>query len=122
MLQSSPKTVTNSNECLRLWSHECLRVFSDRMIETKDTEWFFQLLCTMLKDKCKKEWSALIESGEAHVLYGDFMNPESDDYVFIPDMDKLIGAMNTHLEDYNAVSKVRLTAGARDNPEPNPNP
>ena len=64
MLQSSPKTVTNSNECLRLWSHECLRVFSDRMIETKDTEWFFQLLCTMLKDKCKKDWSALIESGE----------------------------------------------------------
>ena len=35
VLQSSPKTVTNSNECLRLWSHECLRVFSDRMIETK---------------------------------------------------------------------------------------
>ena len=113
VLQSSPKTVANANECLRLWSHECLRVFSDRMIETKDTAWFFQLLCTMLKDKCKKEWSALIESGEAHVLYGDFMNPESDDYVFIPDMDKLIGAMNTHLEDYNAVSKVRVRAGAR---------
>ena len=47
------------------------------------------------------------------MLYGDFMNPESDDYVFIPDMDKLIGAMNTHLEDYNAVSKVSVTAGAR---------
>ena len=61
-------------------------------------------------------------SNQAHVLYGDFMNPESDDYVFIPDMDKLIGAMNTHLEDYNAVSKVRVTAGARDHPEPNPNP
>ena len=39
------------------------------------------------------------------MLYGDFMNPESEEYVFIPDMDKLIGAMNTHLEDYNAVSK-----------------
>ena len=114
----------------------------------------------MLKDKCKKEWSALVESGEvtltliltptptltptltptptptptrtltkAHVLYGDFMNPESDDYVCIPDMSKLIGAMNTHLEDYNAVSKVRATAGARvplsltPNPEPlTPNP
>ena len=49
VLQSTPKTVSNANECLRLWSHECLRVFSDRMIETKDTEWFFQLLCTMLR-------------------------------------------------------------------------
>ena len=122
VLQSSPKTVTNASECLRLWSHECLRVFSDRLIEKKDTDWFFELLCRMLKDKCKKDWEALTGSDEPQVLYGDFMNSESDDYVHIPDIEKLIGAMNTHLEDYNAVSKVRVTAGARDNPEPNPNP
>ena len=136
VLQSTPKTVSNANECLRLWSHECLRVFSDRMIESKDTDWFFALLCTMLRDTCKKEWSVLIESGEPHVLFGDFMNAESDDYVFIPDMDKLIGAMNTHLEDYNAVSKrpmelvlfpfavehVRRICLANPSPSPDPNP
>ena len=64
VLQGSPKTVTNANEALRLWAHECLRVFSDRMIETKDTDWFFELLCSLLRDKCKKEWTSLVEGGQ----------------------------------------------------------
>lgn len=43
--------VTPEIQCMkRLWVHECLRVFSDRLVEEKDRQW----LVTCLRDATSK--------------------------------------------------------------------
>ena len=51
MLQSSPKTIDKPDGLLSIWCHECLRVFSDRLVEKKDTDWFYELLVNQVRSR-----------------------------------------------------------------------
>ena len=42
--RASPKAIRNENDLIKLWAHECLRVFSDRLISDSDHEKFEELL------------------------------------------------------------------------------
>ena len=46
---------------IKLWAHECLRVFSDRLISESDHEKFEELLKDQIKEKFKKEWGSIVE-------------------------------------------------------------
>ena len=50
-LQSSPKTIDTPDGLLSIWCHECLRVFSDRLVEKKDTDWFYELLVNQARSR-----------------------------------------------------------------------
>ena len=108
MTQGSPKTVLAKEDLLRLWVHECLRVFSDRLVEAKDTDWFHTLMCGQLDDVFKKNWKQVTGSDEQRLLYGDFMKDEGVDYEQLADMDAMIEKMTTQLEDFNAISKTPM--------------
>ena len=45
---------------IKLWAHECLRVFSDRLISDSDHDKFDELLKEQIKEKFKKEWSSIV--------------------------------------------------------------
>ena len=108
MTQGSPKSVVAAPDLLRLWVHECLRVFSDRLVEKKDTDWFHQQLVEQLSSGFKKEWRAVTGTDEQRLIYGDFMKEEGAEYEVIPDMNALIENLTTQLEDYNAISKTPM--------------
>ena len=59
VLQSTPKSVTSANELLRLWCHECMRVFADRLVNADDKGWFWTLLCKQLRETFAKEWDVV---------------------------------------------------------------
>ena len=42
--KASPKAIKTENDMIKLWAHECLRVFSDRLISESDNEKFQELL------------------------------------------------------------------------------
>ena len=42
--KASPKAIKTDNDMIKLWAHECLRVFSDRLISEEDHEKFENLL------------------------------------------------------------------------------
>lgn len=82
----------------RLFFHECLRVFHDRLINIEDKSYFWYLL----RDICQKNLQTTVielaaETGLIKnppiLLYGDFMNPSSDKrdrvYEEIKDIQKL---------------------------------
>lgn len=44
VLLSVPEVTPDLQSIKRLWVHECLRVFSDRLVEESDRQWFVNCL------------------------------------------------------------------------------
>mgnify|MGYP005984394375 CR=1 FL=1 len=68
--------VKNVNLLVRLWYHECCRVFQDRLVNDDDRHWFADLL----KEKIKTRFN--LDSGQALgsqiLFFGDFIDPTTD--------------------------------------------
>lgn len=90
---------------LSLWCHECLRVFSDRLVGEKDIGWFWELLDDQLGAVFSKKWEEVAASAQRRIIYGDLLNGDSGGYMPMADMDKLVLRMNGFLEDFNGISK-----------------
>ncbi|CAL1538804.1 unnamed protein product [Lymnaea stagnalis] len=83
----------------RLWIHECFRVFSDRLIDSKDTGAFIELLSEKLGVLFDQTYHNICHN-KIPPLFGDFMHPDNV-YEDIQAADKLKKFMQDQLNDYN---------------------
>lgn len=61
----------NENEFLRLWVHECQRVFQDRLIDQTDQTTLFSMLKLLVKENFNKDWVQLSKTEElmfSHII------------------------------------------------------
>jgi len=96
---------------LRLWSHECMRVFSDRFIDHSDIVTFRGLIHEQLSSHFSSSWSDLMQNCEVPEngpLFCDFLSEpvgSADDarapYEEILEIPKLKIFFEEKLEDYN---------------------
>ncbi|KAH7442335.1 hypothetical protein KP509_03G083100 [Ceratopteris richardii] len=123
-LQFAPPDLDNQYKIIRLWMHECLRVFYDRLINDKDRMWLCELLVEMLEKHFKERFGKVfssfshseIKKGDAspgilkYLVAGDFMVPGADpaQYDEIADEEGLMKMIQNYLEDYNAVSNKQM--------------
>ena len=73
---------------VRLWTHEMLRVFHDRLTDDKDRLWIGNLTCEMLETHFKEKASRVfgitsisdhdLLAGMRGLLFADFMVPGAD--------------------------------------------
>ena len=73
---------------VRLWTHETLRVFHDRLIDDPDRVWFGKLLCELLGKHFSEKSTKILGTdgskeedlivGMRGVLFGDFLVPGAD--------------------------------------------
>lgn len=126
------------NGFLRLWVHETLRVFYDRLIDTNDMQWLletlrestyyecggidFDSLLSHLKESSSNDGGnqqeQRIDINDARkCIFGDYMDPEKGDpeqgeeprvYEEVKDTDALIRVFENYLTDYNGVSKRQM--------------
>ncbi|CAM6109105.1 unnamed protein product [Calypogeia fissa] len=101
---------------VRLWCHECLRVFHDRLVNDEDRLWFLNFLSqkverdlTMSLDYLfgvTNEGSNIIEAMK-DMNFGDIMDATAvpKRYEEIDDPAKLLDVMNTALNEYNAQTR-----------------
>lgn len=52
-------SVENKQTMIRLFVHEVLRVFYDRLINDEDRNWLFRLIKTVIKDQFKESFDTL---------------------------------------------------------------
>ena len=45
---------------IKLWAHECLRIFHDRLVSDTDRQTWVDMLKAKIKEKFKKEWDKIV--------------------------------------------------------------
>lgn len=87
-LTKATNTVDDPLTMVRLWTHEMLRVFHDRLTDDKDRLWIGKLTCEMLELHFKEKASRVLSldgssdqnllAGMRGLLFADFMTPGAD--------------------------------------------
>lgn len=99
LLRAEKLTIDTRNKMLRLWTHECFRVFADRLINAQDMSQFIEILEDKLALYFDQTFHNLCPSRSSPVFV-DVLNQDMA-YEDIVDMTKLRKGLNQFLEDYN---------------------
>ncbi|XP_049887204.1 dynein axonemal heavy chain 7-like [Pectinophora gossypiella] len=119
VLLSVPEVTPDLQSMKRLWVHENLRVFSDRLVEESDRQWFVRCLreatAKHLNDNFDGMLSRLLSGTEKKItdshlrnlIYCDFANPKVDTrfYMETTNMEHLNSTVDAFLVEFNNMSK-----------------
>ncbi|OAE31694.1 hypothetical protein AXG93_3384s1680 [Marchantia polymorpha subsp. ruderalis] len=105
---------------VRLWCHECLRVFHDRLVDDEDRYWFLNYMRSKIdKDLTlsldylfgvQDEGTNIVEALK-NLTFGDIMDATAipKRYEDIEDQEKLLSVMEEGLEEYNAQTRNTMS-------------
>ncbi|CAH8499452.1 unnamed protein product [Schistosoma intercalatum] len=99
LLRASKKYIDTRNSMLRLWIHEGLRVFYDRLVDEKDRATYLDLVGESLASYFDQTYHGLCPSKQSPIFV-DFMNPDNS-YEDVTDLDRLRKFMAQTLKEYN---------------------
>ncbi|XP_026846886.1 dynein heavy chain 2, axonemal [Drosophila persimilis] len=108
LLRSAQELQTKKSFFLRLWIHECFRVFCDRLVDDTDYLWFLNTINDTLGKHFEVTFHSLCPSKQPP-LFGDFVHPQG----FYEDLeiDSLRVYMKTQLNEFNnfpAMTRMNL--------------
>lgn len=96
IMQADPSSTRDTKQMTRLFYHECLRVFHDRLIDTDDKNYFYRLLsktCSFYFGDEVLSLSTDDDDEPPKLFFGDFMRfeapRESRIYEEIVDIEKM---------------------------------
>jgi dynein heavy chain len=105
VLQGSPDLIKDKEGIIRLWSHECMRVFYDRLIDDTDRKWFTEHCAETTKEYFGMDL-AKIKGDNDVIMYCNFGDPKSvsKPYAELADRTTLQKTMNDYLDDFNQMT------------------
>ncbi|KAL7295896.1 hypothetical protein TKK_0010939 [Trichogramma kaykai] len=119
VLLSVPETMPTLESMKKLWVHEILRVFGDRLVEQSDIDWLVGQICSTLVDKMEINLNDLLSDlrvdksqpvGETELrqlVYCDFADPKADVRLYqeVTDLELLRSIVENYLSEYNSMTK-----------------
>ena len=103
VLMADKRRGREKEDFVRIWTHECCRVFSDRLINDKDRMWFLDQVKEQMQAEFKLSYSKVCPND--HLIYADFMtSADPTIYEEVSDVDKLSEIMNNSLQEYNEMN------------------
>ena len=110
MLMVRSNSVTTKQALARLWVHEASRVFSDRMTNNEDKEYFNGMVTELVGRHLGGVLTHDELFGEGvHNFFGDYMKmgAEGNDRVYeeITDVEKMLKVFDDYLDEHNLSSK-----------------
>jgi dynein heavy chain len=104
-------------QSLRLWIHEVLRVFFDRLVDDEDRSWFLELMKTVTEKHFEGLdfnvlFAHLDDTGDGGIdseelrrcFFGSYMS-DTREYEEVKNANDIIVKMEEYLTDYNGMSK-----------------
>jgi len=114
--KATNKSFIDDSDFIKLWIHECLRVFHDRLISEEDRDFFIELLKGILKANFRRNWEDLVTVEP--ILWASFVPTiwaDSDQtkkltnvYCELTDRDAMKKAADAALEEYNSFSSNKM--------------
>jgi dynein heavy chain len=89
---------------ISIWVHESQRVFSDRLVDEQDRDWFVQLIQEPLAKIFEFEWN---KEHVNNILFGDYAN-QSKEYMRIDSYDSLPNKLKDSLAIYNSLNAKQM--------------
>ena len=115
VLMVAPKECPNVDVFGRLWVHECMRVFHDRLVDASDKGWFTALMVELVGryfGRTGAGWTHEDLFEKKPVLFVDFLRPSMDDgpgiYEEVAVMTKVVSVLDDALEDYNISNPTQM--------------
>ncbi|GAB6032148.1 hypothetical protein CHUAL_010802 [Chamberlinius hualienensis] len=116
--------VVNKRTFTRLWIHEMLRIFNDKLIDGNDRSWLFGHLREGVKLHFKDNFDVvcermatiknrkIIEEDLQHLMFGDYLKPhlaiEDRLYEEVVNVDQFSKVCEDSVLDYNNANKTRM--------------
>lgn len=118
VLLSVPEATENIDSMRRLWSHEIMRVYGDRLVDDADRQWLFAAICRVaenelhttpheLYSRFEEPGKPFTENDMRKLMYCDFTNPKADNrnYLEVQDLEELRVVVEAYLVEFNNMSK-----------------
>jgi len=120
MTKSKPAGIKKDDDMVKLWIHEAMRVFADRLISIEDRSKFTELIKIKMKERFKKDWDKVVTIEP--ILFGSFTplilpapdangnqskNCLKDIYCELFDMDKVHKECVNKLDEFNQTHKAK---------------
>ncbi|XP_071083415.1 dynein axonemal heavy chain 12-like isoform X1 [Haliotis cracherodii] len=117
--------VENKRQMIRLWVHEVMRVFYDRLTDDGDRSWLFKTVGSLVREHFKESFDGVFEhlanGGEGgkvqeqdlrSLMFGDYMNPDAETeervYEEVKSLEEFYRVVELCLEEYNNTHKTRM--------------
>lgn len=113
--KSEPRAVTKDEDMIKLWAHECQRVFADRLISQDDRDEFMVMLKTKVKERFRKDYDKIVQV--TPLLFASFVptiyaetdvdkkKALQDIYCELSDRAKMKKKCEFALEEFNTINR-----------------
>ncbi|XP_077275021.1 dynein heavy chain at 36C [Temnothorax americanus] len=122
VLLSTPEAISDLISMKRLWVHEVLRVYGDRLVDEADSRWLVEQIRKTIKERMNDDMEHLFQNLQdkpgaeitevnlRNLIYCDFHDPIAEQklYIEIQDWDALAEAVEEYLTEYNDISKTPM--------------
>jgi dynein heavy chain len=100
------KKVSDPVVAVRCWCHENLRVYGDRLINTKDRDWFRENISKLITECFQLQVANVLD--KERLIFADFVGGDAKMYMEVEDMSKMKTGIENFLDDYNNMSRVQM--------------